>query len=240
MAKLIIKMGLGTWEDTAKDNYIAAEISKLVRCGAEDISENKKYLLNAFIKNHKLATSLKNESRRLIFNFIRKTEIAFNEYCYARNSLIDYLATKDETVTPYFQSLAHLENCIIHLYQAAMLFNGIAGEKQFQKDDGSIFDRANKMYNQIKYIESYAELGQFKGASSFEVFVKYQNESSSLDREKIGDLSTTALWITNCGIECKMAKISFTDLARQIMEYYEEAEKCATYDVDKHELGQSP
>lgn len=230
----IINMELDTWEGSARDNLIAPDISRLVHCGMSDISDQKKYILNNFITNIKFSAALKNESRRIIFNFIRKTEICFNEYCYARNHLIEYIKTKNEMVTPYFQSIAHLENCLMHLYQAAMLFNGIIGEKQFQTNDGSVLDRVNKVYNQIKYIESYAHGSQTGGASSFEMFIKYQNERSSLEREEIGDLSTTALWITNSGIECKMAEISFTELAAQITGYYEEAEKIATYDVAKH------
>ena len=177
---------------------------------------------------------MKNESRRLIFNFIRKVEIAFDEYCVARDALGEYLTKSDQTVTPYFQSLAHLENCIVHLYQAAMLFNGILGKKQFEKDDGSIFDKLNKMYNQIKYIESYSELSHFKGRSSFKTLVKYQNENSSMDIENIGDLSTTPIWITNSGFECKKCTISFAELSGQIMEYCEEAEAIVIYDVNKH------
>jgi hypothetical protein len=216
------------------DNFIAAKISKLKDCRAPDISKNKKYILNGFIMNHKLAVSLNNNSRRLVFNFIRKVEIAFNEYCLARHAIIDYLAANDQRVTAYFKALAHLENCIVHLYQAAMLFNGIIGEKQFKTDDDSILDRLNKVYNQIKYLESYSKQNQFKRHGSFQALVKYQNEGSSMEREDIGDLSTTPMWITNDGIECKMCVISFTALSKQITEYYEEAEACAIYDVNKH------
>jgi hypothetical protein len=112
MAKLVIRIGLDSWPDVTMDNFIAAKISNLTGCGAPDISKNKKHVLNAFIMNHKLALSLNNSSRRLIFNFIRKVEIAFDEYCVARDSIIDYVAAKDQRVTPYFKALAHLENCM--------------------------------------------------------------------------------------------------------------------------------
>jgi hypothetical protein len=115
-----------------------------------------------------------------------------------------------------------------------MLFNGIIGKRQFKTDDDSFLDRLNKVYNQIKYLESYSEHSQFKGHGSFQALVRYQNEGSSMKREDIGDLSTTPRWITNDGIECKMCVISFAALSKQITEYCDEAEACAIYDVKKH------
>jgi hypothetical protein len=235
MAKLVIKAGLDTWPGTAKDSFIAAKISSLTLCGAEDISGSRKYLLNAFILNTTLAASLKNESRQLLFSFIRKTENAFNEYCFARANLIDYLKTADKTVTSYFQSLAHFENCIMHLYQASNHFSAILGKKIFEKGDGSFFERLNSIYNQVKHIEAYPELRTFSGMGSFESFIKYQNEFASMTRQEVGDLATTPTWITNDGIESKAATISFPELSGQIMEYYEEAAAIATHDVRQHE-----
>ena len=106
MARLVIRGGgLDTWPGEAKDNFIAAKISKLTGCSAPDISNRKKILLNTFIMNHRLALALKNESRRLVFNFIRKAEIAFDEYCAVRGALLEYLARPHQSVTPYFESL---------------------------------------------------------------------------------------------------------------------------------------
>jgi len=103
------------------------------------------------------------------------------------------------------------------------------------KNDGSVLDRLNKAYNQIKYVESYGESSQFKGQGSFQALVRYQNEGSSMEREAIGDLSTTPLWITNDGFECKMCMISFVGLSEKIIDYYEEAEACAVHDVNAHQ-----
>lgn len=89
------------------------------------------------------------------------------------------------------------------------------------------------MYNQVKHIEAYPELRTFRDKGSFEAFIKYQNEFSSMTPQEVGDLSTTPIWITNVGIESKTATISFAELANQIMEYYEEAEAIATYDVSQ-------
>jgi len=233
MAKLILKAGLDTWSGTAKDTLIAARISELTLCGAKDISDSRKYLLNAFIKNDDLASSLKNESRQVVFSFIRKTENAFNEYCFARANLIDYLKTMNKTVTPYFRSLAHFENCIMHLYQASTFFGALSGEKIFKKGDGSFFARLNPMYNQVKHIEAYPQLRTFRDKGSFEAFIKYQNEFSSMTPQEVGDLSTTPIWITNSAIESKTATVSFAELSNQIMEYYVEAAAIATHDVSQ-------
>lgn len=232
MARLVLRFDPDALGDTARDNFIAAKISKLRYCGAPDISGNKKAILPAFIRNHRLALTLKNESRRLVFNFIRKVEIAFDEYCAARDALIEYLTQRDQRVTFYFKSLAHFENCIEHLYQAAMLFNAILGKNQFEKNDGSVLDRLNKAYNQFKHLDSYCELSQFKGQGSFQTLVRYQNENASMERNAIGDLSATPLWITNDGLECKTCVISFRELSEKIMDYYEEAEACAIHDVN--------
>ena len=122
----------------------------------------------------------------------------------------------------------------MNLYQAAMLLNHIVDSRQFKKNDNSLLDRVNKIYNQIKHFDSNVNQTRNKETSSFKIFVDCQNASSSFGKEELGDHSTTALWITNSGIECKVAKISFAELASQIEEFYTEAESIATYDMGKH------
>lgn len=227
MAKLVIKSGLDTIPPQTKDQIIANEISQLTRPNLPNIEQNRKYLLNAYILNFTLALGLPNAQRRSAFNFIRRVEAAFIEYCSAVNDLRAYVRNPNESITPYFSALLHFEQCIAQLSQAISFTRGITGEYAFQKGDGSIPQRVWDLHNASKHMISTFEDGQYADESSFKLLAAQQNPDQHEQVPDPSETSTTDIWITNAGLNSSKITITFEELANFIMEYYEDAEAIA-------------
>lgn len=229
MAVLIIKAGLDTWEPEAKNQFISPKISELTAPYPPDIAAQRKYLLNAFILNHTFALSLKNASRQLFFNFIRRTEAAFVEYCLAVESLRAYVQNPNKSVTPYFTALLHFEQCLAQLAQVIDLAKTITAEKQFEKNDGSVAQRLWTLHTWSKHMDRKFAQGSHAEDGSFELLAKQQNAKDPAEVPDFAETATVALWITDSGLECKEASMSFAELAEIILQYYEQAEEIVTY-----------
>lgn len=227
MVKLIIKAGLDTILPETKDQIIANEISQLTHPNPPDIAKNRKYLLNAYILNFELSLALPNAKRQHGFNFIRRTEGAFIEYCCAVKDLRAYAGNPNESVTPYFLALLHFEQCVAQLSQAISFTRKVTGEDAFKTGDGSVPQRVWDLHNASKHMSDTFEQGQYADENSFNLLSAQQNPERHEQVPDANETSTTAIWITNDGLKSSKITITFEELADFIMEYYEDAGKLA-------------
>jgi len=169
--------------------------------------------------------------RQLYFNFIRKTEGAFSEYCDAKFDLEEYIKTKDSHVTFYFSALRHFEQCLAHLYEGVNCLNCIAkrlgGQRQFESGDESILDRVFTLHTYLKHMDKKFEEGEVPDEISFRLLATRHDGSTYLNYSH-SDIANTPVWLTNDGLECGAGSLTFAELAEEILCFCGEAESIAT------------
>ena len=229
MAKIKIRFGLDTMTNGAKGKFIAPKLSRLTAPDVPDLSADRAYLLNCFILNFELALTLSNKHRQLVFNVVRKSEDAFEEYCQAASNLRDYLTESGHTTSRYFHAIRHFEHCLAHLYQAVRCMNALSaawgGERQFNRGDNSILERVCTMHNQIKHMDQRFEKGEFPDEMSFARFAERSGGTKALSEDDSVEIANVPMWLTDRGLECAKASVTYRELAQEVRELCQEAKK---------------
>jgi hypothetical protein len=237
MAILKMHSGLDTLPDDTKDKVIAPKISRLRSPAAPDISAERKPLLNAFILNFELSLTLSNKNRQFTFNVIRKAQDAFEEYCRAVDSLKEYAAAAGLTLPPYFSAVRHFEHCVAHLYQAVRCLNALSrtwrGEKQFDQGDGSVLERIQTIHSAIKHMDERFGNGSLGDANSFSLLATKSDGTNSVGVKDAAGIENVPMWLTDGGLECAKASVTYAELAQEIRELCREAESIANIAPEK-------
>jgi hypothetical protein len=220
MASLTLSFGLDNMTPETQDRLIAPKISQLTSPNFPEIADQRKYPLNVFIFNFELSLTIENKRRQFIFNIIRKSCDALDEYCSAIDSLKSFIDEPQISTSHYFSAVRNFEHCLAHIYQAVVCMNALAacwnGERQFEAGDGSILERVNLIYRDIKHMDERFENAD--GANS--VGLKHSQSDFS-------NVTTIPLWLTNAGLESISAKVSYHELAQEIIEIHNEARELA-------------
>jgi hypothetical protein len=145
------------------DKHIAPGVSTFTAAAIPDMSEYTKesphWVANFFL-NAAVGAQFKPPMDAYAYNYLRRAQFAFSEHDLARNKTLEFLERKNQSVTLYVGALFHWE-CFLgqswHAY--ASLAKAWAGTV-FQKDDGSVEQRLNTLYNQMKHVESRIENAQ--------------------------------------------------------------------------------
>ena len=226
MAKLTIRFGLDTMVPGTKDKLIAPKISTLVAPKIPDISGERRQFVAAFVLNFALSLTLTNRHRQLLFNIIRKAEDAVDEYCRGAETLKEYVKRRGVTLHPYFAALRSFEHCLAHLYQAVCCMNALSetwnGPRQFHRNDGSVLERIHLVHSEIKHMDERFTQNSAADEISFKLLSRSNSEA---------DTAITAnvpMWLTDDGIECTKANITYAELAQELRELCQEAGRLAT------------
>ena len=235
MVTLTITFGLDAMVDSAKDKLIAPKISKLTAPLVPDLSPLRKDLIATFILND-LQWVVSNRNRQLLFNIIRKAEDAREEYCLAAESVKNHVRpTMWRNLNHYFDALRRFEQCLSHLYEATSCMNRLHqpfdGLRQFDPGDRSILERVQIMHNSIKHMDERFDMGPFAKETSFSFFAA-KDEATGGDKD-FDTAGSVPMWLTNEGLECARARISYAELAQEIRDFSREAEKLATLEPQK-------
>ena len=136
---------------------------------------------------------------RRFFNFLRRTESAFQEYEAARQATLRFLASPNlEAFSVYIMAVGHWEVFLSQAYQACCLLYG--GQKTlFKKGDGSVLQRLNLLYNRAKHAEKAITSQQFPPDG------------------------TLPVWLKNDGLHCVESSLTFDEIAGLL----EELAQCA-------------
>jgi len=145
-------------------------------------------------------------------------ETAVTEYRVGRAELQRYVERLPRTNGHFSLALAalsHFEQSVAALYQAATLLKSLVnGPPLFASNDGSVMDRLNKIYNRSKHFE-----------------------------EGPGSIAPppAPVWLTNDGLECSNAAVTFSELRDLILDFTRGAEaitqKWSAY-AEKHRADQ--
>jgi hypothetical protein len=178
----------------------APELSELTICGAKELPKLPDYL-SAAIWNHIVGVVHPDTSvRHLDLAFLRRANAAAEEYRSGRSHLLRYVEGVEggeHRLGAYLSALTHFEQCLGAIWQAAELFNrmehkvlGTNPKKLtiYNGGENSDLERINKLNNVAKH------------------FNAIQAEQTS-----------TPIWITNLGIKCADAALSFDELCENVM-----------------------
>ena len=177
-----------TFSNYFLDTHFAHKISSLTECNAPDLSSEKYNWINLFLLNAAVIT-FPGKDKALLFNFVRRVDGAYTTYNLARTALIEYISTPQNTISPYFRALFHYEVCIAQIYQGTELLCKANETDVFKKGDGSLLERVRKIYVDSKHMDKMIVGGKTPKAA------------------------TTAVWLTNEGIETAHASITYDELA---------------------------
>ncbi len=171
----------------ALDKFVAHRLSELTECGAKQVEDAPNWI-GAFVLNSIFVAPVDTKKRAYITNFLRRADGAISSYQTARVNLIEYLQTPGTAVSRYFRALLNFENCVEQLYQGMKLLSTASKIPFFENADGSKEERLNIIFNTSKHMDERIEKG------------------------KMPPEATSAIWITNLGIECEQAKLSFGEI----------------------------
>lgn len=182
-------MGLSNY---ALDKFVAPHLSELTECEVPDMSDHDgqcdQWVLN-FVLNSMLRVEISQPTRPFCFTFLRRAEAAFYEYDNARKSLLGYLSGERHAVSRYLRAVLHFESFLSQAYQACLILGRIIGKKKlFDKDDGSVTQRLNTVYNKSKHADSAIANGDVPGDTTMQV------------------------WLRNTGIECADAALTYKEM----------------------------
>jgi hypothetical protein len=173
----------------------APELSELTVCGAKDLPRLPDYL-SAAIWNHIVGAEHPDIAvRHLDLAFLRRTNAAAEEYSAGRSYLLRYIEgveAGEHRLGAYLSALTHFEQCLGSIWKAAELFNRMEHKvlgtdptklTLYKQGQNSDLERINSLNNIAKH------------------FSAIQAEQTS-----------TPIWITNVGLKCVDAALSFDEL----------------------------
>jgi hypothetical protein len=177
------------------DRYVAPVFSDSTAANIPDmsaVSPGQRHWLANFILNSWARATMDDDSRRTLFNFLRRTQAAFREYEEARRLTLAHLADRRRNaISLYITAVGHWEQFIPRADRAWAVL--VKGEKiLFVKGDGSVVQRLNLLYNRTKHIESAIKSGQLPPDG------------------------TLPVWLTNDGLRSVDAQLASTELAETL------------------------
>lgn len=202
MDEVILKSGKGIVSNYFLDHFVAYDLSKLNLCCFPVLSIEHNKWLNHFILNSAFKYKYENSSKGNRFNFIRKIQNAIISYELGKKALEEYLSLPRNTISPYFISLFHFEDCIGQCYEAYRSIQALLnGKKLFDSADGTVLSKINSIHNTSKHMDERILNGEMP------------------------EDATIPIWISNNGVETKECSLKGPELNKYLIESYNLSEK---------------
>jgi hypothetical protein len=182
---------MARFSNYALDNFVGFQLSLLTECGAKPIDEAPTWLA-VFVLNSTLSATKEPKAYSYSLNFLRRAEGAVSSYISASLALSGYTNSSASSISQYFRALFHLESSIAQLWMADTLIAKLGGTRPFEPKSGSFEERLYAIYNASKHAENKIASGTMPVGAPVPV------------------------WITNRGIECSEALVSFAELEEKL------------------------
>jgi len=180
--------------DWSKDNFVAPEMSKLTGADVPDLSktdaEQEHWLANFILNNLLGPQRYVTPLRQQMYNFLRRSHAAFEDYARGRDATLAYLADP-ESVLPYITAINHWEKFLADAWQAYAFF-AHGTFKPFTKGDGSMRERLYALYCRSRHADEAIARGDFV-------------EDSPL-----------CVWLTNDGLRSTDAELAFSEIVEML------------------------
>lgn len=112
------------------------------------------------------------------YNFLRRTQFAFSEHQLARESTLRFLKKGSDSPTVYVETLFHWECFLGQSWHAFQLLATAWDGTVYKKNDSSVEQRLNTLYNQMKHVESRIENGQMLTDATVPVWLENEGLKS--------------------------------------------------------------
>ena len=180
-----------------RDAHIAPGVSSFTEAEIPDMSncskESGHWVANFFL-NSALNGSFAPPMNAYAYNFLRRAQNAFSEHNNARDNTLAFLSAGAQSPQRYASALFHWENFLGQAWHAYALLMTAWKGTAFRKNDGSLLQRLNALYNQMKHVESRIENGQMIAGA------------------------TVPVWLENQGLRSVDALLSFAETAEVLTE----------------------
>lgn len=157
-------------------------------------SKESKYWIANFFLNSTFNAKFAPPMNAYAYNYLRRAQFAFSEHHLARQSTLNFLSSGGQSPTSYIEALFHWECFLGQSWHALALLMAAWDGKAFEKDDGSIEQRLNSLYNQMKHVESRIE-----------------------NRQMLPE-ATVPVWLENAGLRSIDVSMTFTETAEVLRE----------------------
>ena len=183
------------------DTHIAPGVSTFTRADIPDMNsyskESAHWIANFFL-NSAFTGSFAPPMNAYAYNFLRRAQYAFSEHEIARKSTLAFLASGGQSPRGYADALFHWETFLGQAWHAlAILITAWEG-KAFDKNDGSVEQRLNALYNQMKHVES------------------------RIDNAQMIPSATVPVWLDNeglCSIDTKLTYAETAEVLKELAKY---------------------
>lgn len=145
------------------DTHIAPGVSSFTKAEIPDMSgyaKNSSHWISAFFLNSALRTRFLPPMNAYAYNFIRRAQYAFKEHHSARSATISFIAGGGQSPTLYADALFHWECFLGQSWHSYKLLVTAWEGTAFSPNDGTVEQRLNALYNQMKHVESRIENNQ--------------------------------------------------------------------------------
>jgi len=148
------------WSDFALDKFVAPELSKFTAASIPDVSqykEGREWWVRNFFLSSMLRGTPDPPYRQYMLNFLRRAELSFQQYEFARERTLKYLESpRNRGTGNYMAAIGHWEVFLSQAWHAYLLLSymaGLNGQGIFKPGDNSEAERLNFLYNRSKHAE---------------------------------------------------------------------------------------
>lgn len=160
---------LDTLVGPGASKFTAAEIPD---CSGPEISKESSHWVANFFLNCLVGPKFLPPMDAYAYNFLRRAQFAFAEHALARESTMRYLQSGRRSVKPYVASLHHWEAFLGQAWHAYGILIKAWNGTAFTRGDGSVEERLNALYNQMKHVESRIHCGQMPEGGNVPVWLE--------------------------------------------------------------------
>lgn len=182
------------WSNFVTDKFIAPEMSQFTSAKLPDLSaidSEQEFWLANYILNSILRVNIQSPERQRLFNFLRRSHSAFEEYAAARELTLTYLANPEGKLS-YLKAMGHWEALLGYMWQAFRLILPGKFGKLYEKGEESFFERLNSLYNMSKHADG-----------------------AILDGKYFED-SPLCVWLTNDGLKSTDELLTFEEIVETL------------------------
>lgn len=190
-----------TYSAAMLDTHIAPGVSAFTQANipvmATWAKESPHWIANFFL-NSAFTATFAPPMNAYAYNFLRRAQYAFSEHHLARESTLVFLAPGGQSASRYADALFHWECFLGQAWHAFALLIAAWDGKAFEKNDGSVEQRLNALYNQMKHVES------------------------RIENKQLIPGATVPVWLTNAGLQSVDAALTYdesTDVLKELSKY---------------------
>jgi hypothetical protein len=206
------------YSTTILDKHIAPGVSTFTKADIPDMSswskESPHWIANFFL-NSTFSASFAPPMNAYAYNFLRRAQYAFAEHYLARESTLAFLASGGQSATRYADALFHWECFLGQAWHAFALLVTAWEGKAFEKNDGSVEQRLNALYNQMKHVES------------------------RIENEQMIPGATVPVWLENEGLRSVDANLTYAEAGEVLKELAKYADALSNPKTAKATLSES-